>query len=135
MGLSMVFGFIKQSGGHINVYSELSRGTTFRLYLRPDTGMVAETAINAPPLQATNDARETILVVEDNPKLREVVVKQLGGLGFEVIEADNAQRALELIAVRGSVDLLFTDVVLPGEMNGCAPARQIMACSPRSKIP
>jgi CheY-like chemotaxis protein len=81
-----------------------------------------------------NDARETILVVEDNAKLREIVVKQLNSLGFKVIEADNAQRALDVMAIRGSVDLLFTDVVLPGDMDGCALAREIMTCSPRSKV-
>jgi PAS domain S-box-containing protein len=134
LGLSMVFGFMKQSGGHINVYSEPGRGTTFRLYLPPSTDAVAEIAVDAPPLQPAAVMRETILVVEDNPKLREIVVKQLSGLGFDVIEADDARRALDIIALRGKVDLLFTDVVLPGDLDGCALAREFSALSPRSKI-
>jgi PAS domain S-box-containing protein len=135
LGLSMVFGFMKQSGGHIAVYSEPGRGTTFRLYLPPATPVAAiETEVEAPPLQPAGDTRETILVVEDNAELRDIVVKQLRTLGFKVIEADNAQRALDIIAAHGGVDLLFSDVVLPGEMDGCALARKVAAVSPRSKI-
>jgi CheY-like chemotaxis protein len=133
LGLSMVFGFMKQSSGHINVYSEPRRGTTFRLYLPPTIG-VADTVAEAPTLQPAEATSETVLVVEDNPKLREIVVKQLRRIGFDVIEADNAQGALDIIALRGGVDLLFTDVVLPGEMDGCALAREVMARSPRSKV-
>ena len=134
LGLSMVFGFMKQSGGHINVYSEPGRGTTFRLYLPPAATIAMETPVDAPPLQPVGDARQSILVVEDNAKLREIVVKQLRALGFKVIEADNAQRALNVVATHGGVDLLFSDVVLPGEMDGCALARRIMSVSPHSKI-
>ena len=134
LGLSMVFGFMKQSSGHINVYSEPGCGTTFRLYLPPTTAAAADIVVEAPPLQLAEPARETVLVVEDNPKLREIVVKQLSGLGFDVAEADNAERALDIIALRGGVDLLFTDVVLPGGMDGCALAREVMARSPRAKI-
>jgi len=135
LGLSMVFGFMKQSGGHINVYSEPDRGTTFRLYLRPATQQTAAAlAVDAPPLQPDGNTRETILVVEDNHKLREIVVKQLKSLGFNVIDVDNAQRALDIIGLHGGVDLLFTDVVLPGEMDGCALAREVLAKSPHAKI-
>jgi PAS domain S-box-containing protein len=134
LGLSMVFGFVKQSGGHINVYSEPGRGTTFRLYLRPATaGSLAED-VESPPLQPAPDAHETILVVEDNAQLRQVVVKQLRGLGFQVLDVDNAKRALELVALKGKVDLLFTDVVLPGEMDGCALAREVISRLPDAKI-
>jgi CheY-like chemotaxis protein len=130
----MVFGFMKQSGGHINVYSEPSRGTTFRLYLRPArTSGIAEN-VESPPLQPAADVHETILVVEDNPQLRQVVVKQLSGLGFHVLEVDNAKRALDLLALKGKIDLLFTDVVLPGEMDGCALAREVVSRVPDAKI-
>jgi PAS domain S-box-containing protein len=134
LGLSMVFGFMKQSGGHINVYSEPGRGTTFRLYLKPATASAVAEDVESPPLQPAADAHETILVVEDNPKLRQVVVKQLSGLGFRVLEVDNAKRALELLALKGKVDLLFTDVVLPGDMDGCALAREVMSRSPEAKV-
>ena len=134
LGLSMVFGFMKQSGGHINVYSEPGRGTTFRLYLRPASTVGVAEDVEAPPLQPEAEAHETILVVEDNSQLRQIVVKQLIGLGFEVLEVDNAKRALELLALKGKVDLLFTDVVLPGEMDGCALAREVVARCPDSKV-
>jgi PAS domain S-box-containing protein len=134
LGLSMVFGFMKQSGGHINVYSEPGRGTTFRLYLRPASTVGVAEDVEAPPLQPEAAAHETILVVEDNSQLRQIVVKQLIGLGFEVFEVDNAKRALELLALKGKVDLLFTDVVLPGEMDGCALAREVVARCPDSKV-
>jgi PAS domain S-box-containing protein len=134
LGLSMVFGFMKQSGGHISVYSEPGRGTTFRLYLPPAAQTAVATAVEAPPLQPVAAPHESILVVEDNAKLREVVVKQLRALGFQIFEADNAQRALDIIAMRGGVDLLFSDVVLPGDMDGCALAQKVTALSPHSKV-
>jgi PAS domain S-box-containing protein len=134
LGLSMVFGFMKQSGGHINVYSELGRGTTFRLYLRPASQIAEQAAVSAPSLAPEADARETILIVEDNPKLREIVVKQLSSFGYRVIEADTAQRALDVLAAQGKVDLLFSDVVLPGDMDGCALAREVKITSPRAKV-
>jgi PAS domain S-box-containing protein len=134
LGLSMVFGFMKQSGGHINVYSEPGRGTTFRLYLRPASTINIAKDVEAPPLQPDADTKETILVVEDNAQLRQIVVKQLSGLGFKVLEVDNAKRALELLALKGSVDLLFTDVVLPGEMDGCTLAREVVARCRDAKV-
>jgi PAS domain S-box-containing protein len=134
LGLSMVFGFMKQSGGHINVYSEPGRGTTFRLYLRPASAAGIAENVEAPPLQPAADVLETILVVEDNPQLRRVVVKQLSGLGFKVLEVDNAKRALDLLALKGKIDLLFTDVVLPGDMDGCALAREVVSRVPDAKI-
>ena len=73
-------------------------------------------------------------MVEDNSQLRQIVVKQLSGLGFQVFEVDNAKRALELLALKGKVDLLFTDVVLPGEMDGCALAREVILRLPDTKV-
>jgi len=134
LGLSMVFGFMKQSGGHINVYSEPGRGTTFRLYLRPANASNMAEDVEAPPLQPDADIHETILVVEDNAQLRQIVVKQLSGFGFQVLEVDNAKRALELLALKGKVDLLFTDVVLPGDMDGCALAREVVSRCPDAKV-
>ena len=122
LGLSMVFGFIKQSGGHISVYSEPGKGTTFRLFLPRMTEDVSivETSF---PIQLVRGKGETILVVEDNPALRRVVVRQLMELGYRVREAENARVGLRLIE-QESIDLLLTDIVMPGGTDGHELARQ-----------
>ena len=128
LGLSMVFGFIKQSGGHINVYSEPGRGTVFRLYLRPaeSAPIGADDADPAP----SAGRGETILVVEDNAKLRRVVATQLTRLGYRIIEAENAQDALVALDRASGVHLLFSDIVMPGEMDGSALAGEAVARRP-----
>jgi PAS domain S-box-containing protein len=132
LGLSMVFGFVKQSGGHISVYSEPGVGTTFRLYL-PRATMKAEAAETAPPTSVPHGTGETVLAVEDNPALRRVVMRQLTQLGYRPIEADGAAAALAILE-RGSVDLLFTDVVMPGPVDGIALAQQTIEHWPRVKV-
>jgi CheY-like chemotaxis protein len=113
----MVFGFIKQSGGHINVYSETGKGTCIRIYLPPTSAMaVAEQTVADETRSRTG--QETILVVEDNAKLRNVVVKQLSSMGYRIREAEDAAAALAILRQGAKVDLLFTDIVMPGEMNG-----------------
>ena len=134
LGLSMVFGFVKQSAGHINVYSEPGRGTTLRLYLRPSQSSSQAPLVEAPPLQPHYKNEETILVVEDNSRLRAVVVRQLEALGLRVLEAVNAQAAMDLLKDEPKIDLIFTDVVLPGDMDGYALARAIHEGYPHSKI-
>ncbi len=118
LGLSMVFGFMKQSGGHINVYSEVGTGSTFRLYFpRAEAGAAAAEGarLEEPALRG---ADEVVLVVEDNGALRRVALRQLVELGYRVREAASAQAALELIALDPGVDVLFTDVIMPGGMDG-----------------
>ena len=115
LGLSQVFGFAKQSGGHVSVYSEVGIGTTFRLYLPPAHRHVA--APEAPPIPAGPSAghgKETILVVDDNDAMREVAALQLHTLGYEVIVADSPADALDVLRSPRSVDLLLTDIVMPG---------------------
>jgi PAS domain S-box-containing protein len=116
LGLSMVFGFMKQSGGHINLYSEVGIGTTFRLYL-PRAAGAAEITAAAPAEPLARGVGETVLAVEDNASLRRVVVRQLGELGYRVIEAEDAQTALRVLESE-PVDLLFTDIVMPGGSSG-----------------
>ena len=134
LGLSMVFGFLKQSGGHVNVYSEPGRGTTFRLYLRPDQALAEETG--GPPVRGDefNGTGERILVVEDNARLRAVLLRQLGELGYTVSEAGNADEALSLLDGGSEIDLLLTDVVMPGGMDGCRPAREFIDRRPGGKV-
>jgi len=123
LGLSMVFGFVKQSGGHIQAYSEVGIGTTLRLYLPRADAAPAE----AKPAHtdALPRGHETVLAVEDNDGLRRVLVRQLHDLGYHVLEASNAQAAIDILGRDEKIDLLFTDIVLPGGMNGSELARSV----------
>jgi CheY-like chemotaxis protein len=119
LGLSQVYGFIKQSGGHIKIYSELGEGTTVRLYLprlRERSPAVQEDTpvVQPPPL----GGQETILIVEDNDEVRAYTTDILRELGYEVFEATEGDTALSLIASEPRIELLFTDVGLPGPFNG-----------------
>jgi CheY-like chemotaxis protein len=117
LGLSMVFGFVKQSGGHVAVYSEPGHGTTFRVYLpRAHVGDTPVAALD--DLQLVIGGAETVLVVEDNAPLRRATARQLAGLGYHVREAEHAAAALEVLSSEDRLDLLFTDVVMPGTMDG-----------------
>ena len=129
LGLSMVFGFMKQSGGHVTVYSEPGKGTTFRLYLPRvrETVAVEEDRLEAP---ASRGGNETILVVEDNAALRRVVVRQLGEAGYRVLEAPDAEAAMTIIESPEPIQLLLTDVVMPGAMDGRELARAGVARRP-----
>jgi CheY-like chemotaxis protein len=117
LGLSMVFGFVKQSGGHINIYSEEGHGTTVRIYLPRSTGQgqaIVDTA-SSPTIERGS---ETVLVVEDDALVRKYVMAQVASLGYATLEAANAAEALKIIDNGAGVDLLFTDVIMPGGMNG-----------------
>ena len=117
LGLSMVYGFVKQSNGHIRIYSELGQGTTVRLYLPRYTGDPVETQ----PPQLQEDpvgGDELVLLVEDDGLVRSYAQEQLERLGYRVISADNGRKALELIYQRPDIELLFTDVIMPGGMTG-----------------
>jgi CheY-like chemotaxis protein len=116
LGLSMVFGFIKQSGGHVSVYSEPERGTTVSLYLPYRAESTIPIALAQP--RRIVGGHETILLVEDNNALRRIVTKQLAELGYAVTEADSADAALAILDHGMSFDLLLTDVVMPGELDG-----------------
>lgn len=132
LGLSMVFGFIKQSGGHINVYSEPDVGTTFRLYLpRAKSGDAVNMAPAAPA--SSSGGHEIILVVEDNEAMRRVVVRQLTEMGYRVIEASSGAEGRDILKSR-KVDLLFTDVVMPGELDGLDLARIAQDEYPETKV-
>src|SRR5690606_13549641 len=118
MGLSMIYGYAKQSRGHVKIYSEPGRGTTVRLYLPVAAGEVGRDA--GAPAAAAAPARggERILVVEDDRGVRAVATMQLRNLGYHVLEAENAEAALAVLHDDATVDLLFTDIVMPGDMTG-----------------
>lgn len=116
LGLSQVYGFVKQSGGHIKIYSEPDEGTTVKLYLPRYFG---EAESEAKTMAASGDMPvaipgETILVVEDEAQVRQVSTELLRDLGYEVIEAVNGADALEKLRGAGRIDLIFTDIVMPG---------------------
>jgi CheY-like chemotaxis protein len=114
LGLSQVHGFLKQSRGHIKLYSELGVGTTVKLYLPRDTaGLVASDGVRATPHPITNE-QFTVLVVEDDPGVRGFVVSATRELGFVVVEADSSAVALERLKQYPETALLLTDVVMPG---------------------
>jgi PAS domain S-box-containing protein len=125
LGLSMVYGFAKQSGGHVKIYSEVGHGTTIRLYLpRAAAGEVTAFEAAATPAPMPR-GHEKVLVVEDDPAVRRVVVTQLAELGYHVLEAEDGQKALTMITNGVAIDLLFTDVVMPGGLSG----RQLAAAA------
>ncbi|HWJ72537.1 MAG TPA: PAS domain S-box protein [Kaistia sp.] len=137
LGLSMVYGFVTQSGGLIRLESEPGHGTTVRIYLpgvrpqaSPDTmDGNAKRETTRPP-----GGTETILVVEDEPRVRRVAVARLRDLGYEVIEASNAAEALATAGEDRTIDLLFSDVVMPGGMDGGTLAAEIRALRPGIKV-
>ena len=123
LGLSVLYGFVKQSGGHVTVYSEVGKGTTVNLYLPRVTTALETTATARGERAATQRAGETILLVEDNAEVRRVSARRVGNLGYTVIEAENAARAIEVLSSGKKVDLIFSDVVMPGGMSGFDLAR------------
>lgn len=130
LGLSMVFGFVKQSAGHVQVHSEAGRGTTFCLYL-PQAPVTADApeAVTSSKL----DNHETVLAVEDNDGLRRVVKRQLNDLGYRVVEAQDGPSALKILESQ-PVDLLFSDIMMPGGMSGHDLATKAVARWPALKV-
>ena len=129
LGLSMVFGFVKQSGGHLAIVSVPGAGTTVRLYLPANKA--------APPAQARDEqddsferARgdECILVVEDDADIRKFITSVLQRLGYDVLQAEDGETALWLMQSREVIDLLLTDVILPGSTDGHEVARNFRTC-------
>jgi nitrogen fixation/metabolism regulation signal transduction histidine kinase len=131
LGLSMVYGFVKQSGGHIKIYSEEGHGTTIRLYLPPARGNAETAKSAAAPLAGGN---ETILVVEDDALVRNFVITQLHALGYKTIAADDSRAALAVVEKGEPFDLLFTDVIMPGGMTGRQLADEIAKRRPGLKV-
>jgi PAS domain S-box-containing protein len=132
LGLSMVYGFIKQSAGHIKVYSEEGYGTTIKMYLPPGTGVsLVPEAVSVADIEG---GHETILVVEDDRLVREYVLTQLRSLGYVTLDAGNAAEALAIVNAGHRFDLLFTDVIMPGAMNGRQLADAVQKQRPDLKV-
>jgi PAS domain S-box-containing protein len=134
LGLSMVYGFVKQSGGHVHLYSELGTGTTVRIYLPTRGGDWASAAKPRAGGAARVTSCETVLVVEDDRRVRRLSVRRLKELGYTVIEADSGPAALAVLDRGEAIDLAFTDVVMPGGMTGIAFAQEARRRRPALKI-
>jgi CheY-like chemotaxis protein len=133
LGLSMVYGFVKQSNGHIKIYSEENHGTTVKLYL-PQAADVADARPADAGIAELARGDESILIVEDDALVREYVVTQIGRLGYATLAASNAAEALAIINGSERIDLLFTDVIIPGGMNGRQVATEAVRLRPGLKI-
>jgi len=133
LGLSMVYGFARQSKGHILIDSEIGIGTTIRLFV-PRSNSQPETVVDPSPLPRLSGGTEHILVVEDEDSVRDIISIILSDHGYKVTEAANGQQAIEILKAPQIFKLLFTDVVLPGGMNGFEIAEQAKHIQPEIKI-
>ena len=133
LGLSMVYGFVKQSGGHIKIYCEDGHGTCIKIYL-PRAAAHDIESIDVAMVAPVQGGTETILVVEDDPLVRNYVIAQLVGLGYRAIPAANADEALALIDQGTAYDLLFTDVIMSGSKSGRELADEVLRRRPDVKV-
>ncbi len=153
LGLSMIYGFVKQSNGHIKMYSEVGHGTTVKIYLPRLRGSAKEItpslptdlqkqlqrelgSFNAPSAEtpAASARKQLVLVVEDNPSVRDVAAAMIEEMGFEVITASDGHEGLKLITERRDIDLVLSDVIMAGGMNGPELAVKAMKVRPKLKI-
>jgi PAS domain S-box-containing protein len=132
LGLSMAYGFVKQSGGHIKIYSEVGHGTTVKVYLPRAFDAEAEPPADSGDLLVGGS--ETILVVEDDLEVQTSVVDMLAGFGYRVLKADDGQSALQILNSGTPIDLLFTDVVMPGPVRSADVARQARQIFPNIEV-
>jgi signal transduction histidine kinase/CheY-like chemotaxis protein len=135
LGLAMVHGFVKQTGGHVRIYSEVNEGTTVKIYL-PRLNQAEEVAANpeeVPQLSVANETArpsETILLVEDNEDVRQYAKSALEELGYKILVAQDGAAALRILKDGAEIDLLFTDIVLPGGMNGRELSQKVLKMRP-----
>jgi CheY-like chemotaxis protein len=133
LGLSMVYGFVKQSRGHVKIYSELGHGTRITVYLPRAYATEQDTAPAAPAVRADLAGHEAILVVEDSNAVRRVAVNILRSLGYQVREAEDGPSALAILEQPGKIDLLFTDLIMPNGIDGQELLRRARALRPGLK--
>jgi CheY-like chemotaxis protein len=130
----MVYGFVQQSNGYMKIYSEVGHGTSIRIYLPLAENELEVESPSLQPDQAVPTGDETILVVEDDPDVRSFAVQQLCRMGYSVAEATDGPSALEKLSRDGAIDLLFTDVIMPGGMTGRQLADKVKISRPEIKV-
>jgi CheY-like chemotaxis protein len=137
LGLAMVYGFVRQSGGHITLYSEIGHGTSFGLYF-PSVIASKDTlgagAYTGPTSIVPRGNGQTVFVVEDNPKVRKLSVERLQDLGYSTQEAGSGDEAYKMLKAGVQVDVVFSDIVMPGTLNGYDLAKKIAADFPPLKV-
>ncbi|MCC5876489.1 MAG: PAS domain S-box protein, partial [Candidatus Sumerlaeia bacterium] len=133
LGLSMVYGFVKQSRGHIKIYSEPGDGTTVKIYL-PRLMDNGEHQVRHASVSSVDSGNEVILLVEDDELVRHYAETCLASLGYRVITAENGKQALDIIQEMDEINLLFTDIVMPGGMNGRQLADRAVEIRPNLKV-
>jgi PAS domain S-box-containing protein len=134
LGLSMVYGFAKQSGGHATIYSEAGHGTTINIYLPREKEEIAVAGATAGEAGAKTNAGETILVVEDDERVRNLTVTRLKGLGYRVHEAADGVAAIRMLEEGLTADLVFSDLVMPGGLSGHDVVRRALEIDPKVKV-
>lgn len=134
LGLSMVYGFVRQSGGQVRIYSEVGKGTTVTLYLPRLIGAAEDTDGPSIETEIKQGAGETVLIIDDEPTIRMLISEVLGESGYAAIEADNGLKGLRILQSDARIDLLITDVGLPGGLNGRQVADAARAIRPDLKV-
>jgi len=134
LGLSMVYGFVKQSKGHIKLYSEPGHGTSIKIYLPRAEGDVSVVKQAKPEALPVEEKSALILVVEDNKEVLKLTSSMVQSLGYEVLQAETGGEAMRILEARSDIDLLLTDVMLPGDINGPALAKRALAIHPKLKV-
>ncbi len=134
LGLSVIYGFAKQSGGHLKIYSQVGHGTAVRLYMPRAAADESDATLKPAPSAKMPEGAETILVVEDDPSVRNVTVARLLDLGYHVLEAPDGTVARKMLVDGTAIDLLFTDVVMPGAFNGIELAEESRRLVPGLKV-
>tara|TARA_B110000971_G_scaffold83052_1_gene85109 strand:- start:484 stop:1413 length:930 start_codon:yes stop_codon:yes gene_type:complete len=133
LGLSMVYSFLKTSGGFLRINSEVGKGTTVEMYF-PSMGAVKAASPTEVATSRKSNFSKTILVVEDEPRVRRVTVRDLRGLNYKTIEAGNADMAVSIIQSGVEIDLMFSDILMPGDMDGRMLADWVKESYPRIKV-
>jgi PAS domain S-box-containing protein len=133
LGLSMIYGFVRQSGGHLKINSEVGIGTTVRIFL-PRATSEDDTAMREAPRSSLPTGHETILMVDDSPEMRQVAERHLRFLGYSVVTAEHGPAALALLRAGTPVDLLFTDIAMPEGLNGFQLAEAACQMRPGLKV-